>query len=1040
MSKKTTTSKNKKKTKSKSIEKKINTDLPFKNKNKETIKSYFKFHKDYTKIYGEKTVIMMRVGHFYEFYSYPDEGPDLSILSKLLGIEKTRRNSFMPLKKYNNPELIGFNHTAEEKYAKRLVEKNYTIVVVEESIHRVNNVKKDGSIVEENEIQRHKDRIYSKCNYGSDIYIPESNYTACIYIEEIGQRGLQPLLISGMAAVDLSTGKVCVHEASSTQTDTKYALDECNRFIDTLGPQEIVVYTEGLKIHSKKTISDYLELHNKFCHFREKTDKKYSKLSYQKELLEVAYSDQKSEVSVIQQLGLSLNPFAVVAMTALLDFAANHEENIVNNLEIPELLMDNKHIVLGNNAQKQLCVIESELFEHSGRIKSLLDVLNKASTGMGERFIRKRLTSPIINHRTLNKIYNIVDILIKDDTYKLIRGFLKDIKDIAKLNKKLMMKQIKPKEVFIMVKSLEKCRDLFNYLSTSDNLVKIKGETLIESKIINEYLDDVISACDKFFNYEELAKYDKEMKMDNMFFNKGIDKQIDKITSNIKNGNDHIQEIRSNFHKFMVSASNGLDKEKNKSNKKTNYQNVKIKLNAESDKNGKYFLRTTRRRAEELVEYIKLKGIKEFMMGEKSLKIKKLRYDWLTNDCKIYIPSLTEFANNMNNIQDSFIEHMNRIYEKFLYEITDKHSANINKINQSITYLDYYSTIAYVSEVNHYTRPTIKTKKTNDGYVIAKELRHPIIENVIEHEYIPHNINIGKDVKGMIVYGLNSSGKSALMKAIGLSVVMAQAGFFVPAGKYTYSPYSAIYTRITGHDNIFKGLSSFALGNVELNAIVNRSDNNTLVLGDEVGRSTEYISGTSVVGATLMMLSDSNSSFVFATHLHDLAEEEEIVNRNNIKTYHLSSENGKDGNIIYDRKLKDGPGERVYGVKVAKSIIKNKTFIENCMKIKNSMMNKYSGLIGDKKSRYNSSKYVYKCEECDEKLKKDHTNLETHHINFQKDFNSKGIHKNKKHVRKNAKSNLAVLCTGCHDKIDSGELKISSKVMTSKGVKTSSSN
>jgi DNA mismatch repair protein MutS len=357
-------------------------------------------------------------------------------------------------------------------------------------------------------------------------------------------------------------------------------------------------------------------------------------------------------------------------------------------------------------------------------------------------------------------------------------------------------------------------------------------------------------------------------------------------------------------------------------------------------------------------------------------------------------------------------------------------------INEIVTNIDYYVSIAKVARLYNYVKPIIKNKKNSNGYLSAKEIRHPIVERIIEHEYVPHNIELGLDLKGMLIYGLNSAGKSVLMKSIGMSIVLAQAGFYVPARKFTYYPYKALYTRITGNDNLLRGLSSYGVEMVELNSILKRSNESTLVIGDEVCRGTEYISGNAIVASTVLKLSDIGSTFVFATHLHELVEIDDIKERDDIKAFHLTVEHDvKNDKLIYDRELKPGSGERIYGITVAKYIIKDADFIEKALTIKNKLLNRdtKSPVISTKTSRYNSKLLIDKCGMCGKRgLDSKQTNLETHHINHQKDCDNNGFVKNKPHIKKNAMYNLLVLCNTCHDKIHTDNISGSIK-MTSSG-------
>jgi DNA mismatch repair protein MutS len=354
-----------------------------------------------------------------------------------------------------------------------------------------------------------------------------------------------------------------------------------------------------------------------------------------------------------------------------------------------------------------------------------------------------------------------------------------------------------------------------------------------------------------------------------------------------------------------------------------------------------------------------------------------------------------------------------------------------------IGYIDFMNSGAICVIKNKYTKPVIKENNENISFFTATSLRHPIIERIIDYEYVPHDFNIGTpDLKGMLIFGINSSGKSSLMKSAGLSIVMAQAGLFVPATEYTFCPYHSLYTRITGNDNLFKGLSSFSLEMVELKAILKRATPNTLVIGDEVCRGTEHISGNAIVATTIINLAKSNSSFIFATHLHELAHMERIKQLEKVKPFHLSiSYDPVKDEIVYDRKLKEGSGDNIYGITVARHIIHDKEFIDMAIEIKNELLETHNSMISGKTSRYNSDLLIYQCMVCGEKEKTGKTSsLETHHINFQKNCEN-GFVKGKSHIRKNDMSNLVVLCNTCHDNLHAEKFSISGVTMSSSGKK-----
>jgi len=273
------------------------------------------------------------------------------------------------------------------------------------------------------------------------------------------------------------------------------------------------------------------------------------------------------------------------------------------------------------------------------------------------------------------------------------------------------------------------------------------------------------------------------------------------------------------------------------------------------------------------------------------------------------------------------------------------------------------------------------------------------------------------------------------MKEVGLSIIMAQSGMYVPAINYTYVPYTSLFTRITGNDNLFKGQSSFGLEMLELKAILKRSNSKTLVIGDEVCRSTEHVSGNAIVAATLIMLSQKQVSFIFATHLHEIAELSEIKKIHSIKSFHLSVKyDSKSDNLIFDRQLCEGSGEKIYGIIVAKYIIHDEMFIQLANNIKDELLGQTSEIINTQTSKYNKKIYVHQCIICGTQFQKINgiPNLSTHHINYQKDCVN-GLVKDKIHIQKNSTSNLIVLCKKCHDKIHMGDMVIKKYLETSNG-------
>jgi DNA mismatch repair protein MutS len=639
------------------------------------------------------------------------------------------------------------------------------------------------------------------------------------------------------------------------------------------------------------------------------------------------------------------------------------------------------------------------------KIKCLLDIVDNTSTAMGHRYLKNMLSVPLINEDEIQNIYDITETLIQNNEYKKYKELLCSISDIEKIYRKLLIGIIKPDELYNFIQSLKVLQKINLKIQKNDTLDDFLGY----SELINK-IDFVINFCEETFDVEKLKIACSDNNIS--YYHENVHKDIDEIYYNI---NSNIEFINKLGEKLSEIAG------------KQNYISVK-----KNERDGYYYCITKAR-------------CKQFQ--ERLTKITNIN----VNDVQINVNSI-EFKPNIVGIVKiivSEVEHasdeivslgktLQGKLKNYFFEDLNKISASYNKyIRNAIAFIskfDYYVSNAHTAIKYNYTRPILDVRE--GAFISCKQIRHPIIERIIEHEYVAHDITIGTDkMKGILLYGLNSSGKSSIMKAIGISIIMAQAGMYVPASKFKYSPYSSIFTRISGNDNLFKELSSFSVEMTELKAIWKRSDENTLVIGDEVCRGTEHISGNAIVATTLLKLSQKKSTFIFATHLHDIIKLKEIKDAKNIKAFYLSvTFDEKNDRLIFDRTLKEGSGEEIYGITVAKYIIQDNEFTETANEIKNELTGMSGKIINTKSSKYNSDVYVNKCAVCNQEFqcKNDVMILDTHHIHQQKDCEN-GVVKDKKFIKKNSKCNLIVLCKSCHNKIHDGEINIESIASSTDG-------
>jgi len=295
-----------------------------------------------------------------------------------------------------------------------------------------------------------------------------------------------------------------------------------------------------------------------------------------------------------------------------------------------------------------------------------------------------------------------------------------------------------------------------------------------------------------------------------------------------------------------------------------------------------------------------------------------------------------------------------------------RHVSFIRSLLHFIAQIDVAVTSARVSRLYGLSRPRIIQTAQNENFLQVMGLRHILVESQ-GIEYVANDIVMGKrdyldlpypstvmldsrvhdgaDINGVLLYGINSSGKSSLMKSIGIAVVLAQAGFFVPARSMTFSLFEGVYTRILSRDNVAKSLSTFGVEMLELNTIFYRVTSKMLVLGDEISHGTETLSAVAIVASTVMELASRGVLFLLTTHLHQLSMVQELTRLRQVVSLHLSVRYDENSDrLLYDRILKSGRGSSVYGLEFAESLHMHPTFLKNAKHLRENLAKEYAVL------------------------------------------------------------------------------------------------
>ena len=957
---------------------------------------YLQYHEKYVAKYGQKSIVLIQIGGFFEAYSTLIRGPDLFKISEILNIVVTRKNKSINTIDEKNPYMLGYNClSGSNKFIKLLIDAGYTIILIEQITPAPNP-------------KRAITNIYSPSTYLENV-TTDNKYLMVLYFEINNSiNSSKPNISVGMCAIDSSVGDVFWYEThGSGLVNDNESWEEAQRFYHYYRPIELIVYTiDNSQTNTKINIGEKIDMiPNQIVLEYSKINPEYTKLVFQNKLLKKIYTGCGME-SPIDFLNLEKYPYATIALTNAFDYIYQHNQNLINELKIPKYFNEHKYMILGNNAQYQLNIIDYYNWDKiDSKFHSLNSVVNNCCTPMGKRTLRNRLCAPFTNSNIIQSYYDQTDKVLSLAIWEDIRGYLKEISDLDKLFRKLSIKFIQPYELYSIYKSLQNAVKIIE-LCIKNNFKKDLFEIFSKSEI--KLLEKSLNCIENKFNIEQLKLSNfNEIKIS--FYQENIYTDLDELSEQISSGIGMVEKLSKILEELCPEVTLGIKR---------------------NDVDG-YYLTTSKIRGEKLEKELE-KQKKTFKLGSKEIKYSNLEFKYLKHTCKISYPELATHSDEIDELYVLFGEKIKNYFISDCAEWYNKNSSLLSRLIEMIVHLDMVTNNAYTSTKYHYVKPIIKSD--NESFIHSTNLRHPIIERIIDYEYVPHNVKLDEETKGNLIYGYNSCGKSSYMKSIGLNLIMAQCGMYVSADEFEYGIFDSLYTRISGNDNLFKGHSSFIIEMNELRTILKKATPKSLIIGDEVCRGTEYLSANAIVASSILKLSNLDAKFLFATHLHELAQVGEIKSLNTIKFYHLSVEK-KGDELIFNRSLKEGTGEQIYGITVAQYILDDPLFINKAINIKNELLEKNgtnTKFLSDKKSLYNKEIYMDACGICGSKEK-----LESHHINMQKDFKTTingQINSKKKHILKDSKANLIVLCSKCHDNLHSGNFTISGLTNTTSGV------
>jgi len=1020
---------------------------------------YLKHYLDASAKYGPKTAIFLQVGGFYELYDtlVVATGAWKANCERLAEI-----CSLTPAPNVSdNPAFEcycwGFPLAALEKYRAILLAAGYTVVTVVQQKSATGDVSR--RVIEDIS----SPGLFSPASVGGGGLIRrEEQILLSVYVEpwvDPSRRATHWHIAS--SAFDVTTGMCRSTETDVLLLDGKPVLDTLTPFWSVYPPAEVCFYwcAGGSTTPTEAQILSLFagevkpSVHIYVLDPRAETGTAASRL--QLNFLGDIFR-HSSAIPVEEMLGITFYPFARRALHHLFQFVKDHNPSYLRLLNDHSIWTPTDSVLLGNAALEQLGMLGSGEKEN----ECLLALLQKPQTAMGRRILRERLLKPTAAVDVLEGRQERIAALryeasaggagLRESLEHVLRGSF----DLARLHRRFQLGSAGTEEMLQLLTTYQKASSLLTMVvgapfagNDSATEAALRNHvTWILERFSAERIRAATSSTVGGVGGGGVAVGSCHP------WTRGIHEDLDAAE-------DAWLALEGEMRTLRSRLAGLLDED---------VEAIKWEIREEAP----FTFFTTGRRGAILLANAKRRLGVEITTAKKG-----------SNGAVVIESAEIEAANRRAiSVRSAW---KTAVVEKWRSELLTWSAGAIdnNMFHSLVEFmgnLDADCCLARLSDEYGYVRPTYRATTleeeegdeeegvgSEESGVVVQGLRHPIIERLgLGTTYVSHNLALGslgalsaldttpvtgsvlrqQDTavaevgvsshpaetenravakNGILLYGVNAAGKSSLGKALGLAVLMAQAGMPVAATSMTLAPYKSIFTRILGNDNLWAGMSSFVVEMTEFRSILRNAGPQTLVIGDELCAGTETASATSLVAAGVQTLADRGAHFFFATHLHELAEIPEIAGRTDVGFYHLSVRPSPHatGALIYDRILRPGTGSPMYGLEVCRGLDMDARFLSAAFDFRRRLFSE------DGKARlstYNATVVVERCAVCGSRDR-----LETHHITPQAAADSRGFVSPGRH--KNSTDNLVCLCEGCHSDHHSGVLEIQGWVATTTG-------
>ena len=567
-------------------------------------------------------------------------------------------------------------------------------------------------------------------------------------------------------------------------------------------------------------------------------------------------------VNTLEGLGIQDYDIGVIASGALFLYLQETQKSALSHMAGIRPYAAEKYMLIDSSSRRNLELVET--LREKNKRGSLLWVLAKTKTAMGARTLRSYVEQPLIDAQEINRRLEALEELNKSPMLRdEIREYLNPIYDLERLISRISYQSANPRDLIAFASSLEMLPHIRQILKD------FKTPLLTELYEDMDPLEDIASLIKSAIVDEPpLAQKDGGI------IREGYHEDVDKFRRSRTDGKKWLTELEA------------------REKERTGIKNLKIKYNRVFG----YSLEVTN-------------SFKELVPEN------YIRKQTLTN-AERYI------TQELKDLEDLILGAEDKLYAleyELFCEVRDKVGAEVVRIQKTakaVAALDVFASLALVAQRNNYVRP-----KINEGGVLdIKNGRHPVVEQMIEHDmFIANDTYLDNQKKRVsIITGPNMAGKSTYMRQTALIVLMAQIGSFVPADKANIGIVDRIFTRVGASDDLASGQSTFMVEMTEVANILRNATAKSLLILDEIGRGTSTFDGLAIAWAVIEHISDTKlcgAKTLFATHYHELTELEGKIS--GVNNYCIAvKEKGDD--IVFLRKIVKGGADKSYGIQVAK--------------------------------------------------------------------------------------------------------------------------